>query len=99
MPTREFVSSPGASSRVRQADSDASSPARPSDIRAAMEAGHVVVGMDTKQVWIVLGEPVRKTRFAQTATDVWIYRGGRRVANELLFQVLFPIGAHGAPPF
>lgn len=39
-----------------------------------MQAGHIVAGMDTKQVWVVLGDPVRKTRFDRTATDVWIYR-------------------------
>lgn len=60
--------------RVRWADYFASHGELAPDIARAMQAGHIVAGMDTKQVWVVLGEPARKTRFERSETDVWLYR-------------------------
>jgi len=42
----------------------------------AMRRGHVVLGMDPEQVFAVLGEPVRRTRYEGAGSaEVWIYRG------------------------
>ena len=51
---------------------------RPS-IRDAMLKGHVVEGMDAEQVRVVLGDPIRATRFARDTdtVDVWLYPGYR----------------------
>jgi hypothetical protein len=51
---------------------------RPS-IRDAMLKGHVVEGMDAEQVRVVLGDPVRSTRFGHggDVIDVWLFRGYR----------------------
>ena len=60
--------------RLRQADYLAQQPELSPDIVRAMQAGRILLGMDTKQVWVVLGDPARKTRFADADTDVWLYR-------------------------
>lgn len=60
--------------RVRWANYFASHGELPPDIARVMHAGHIVAGMDTKQVWVVLGDPVRKTQFERSQTDVWLYR-------------------------
>lgn len=45
-------------------------------VAEAMRRGHVALGMDEDQVFAVLGEPVRRTRYeGQGAPQVWIYRG------------------------
>jgi hypothetical protein len=42
----------------------------------AMRRGHVMLGMDPEQVFAVLGEPARRTRYeGPGAAEVWIYRG------------------------
>lgn len=60
--------------QVRQADYFASRPELSPDMVRAMQTGRILLGMDTKQVWVVLGDPARKTRFARNETDVWLYR-------------------------
>lgn len=64
-----------ADSGARQADYFATRPELPPKVSRAMEDGHILLGMDVKQVWVVLGDPVRKTRFARRDVEVWIYRG------------------------
>jgi len=51
---------------------------RPS-IRDAMLKGHVIEGMDAEQVHVVLGDPIRKTRFGRDGdvVDVWLFPGHR----------------------
>lgn len=48
-------------------------------IRDAMLAGHVIKGMDAEQVSVVLGHPVRSTRFSRggDVIDVWLFPGHR----------------------
>lgn len=38
-----------------------------------MHAGHIVAGMDTKQVCVVLGDHVKKAQFERSQTDVWLH--------------------------
>ena len=42
-------------------------------IAAAINTGHVIVGMDREQVWVVAGDPVRKSTFRGGAVEVWLY--------------------------
>lgn len=42
-------------------------------IAAAINSGHVIVGMDREQVWVVAGDPVRKSIFRSGAVEVWLY--------------------------
>ena len=65
-------------------------------VARAIELGHVVEGMDREQVWVVFGEPIRKTRFSGTGTpEVWIYPGHKlhqdpvRSHGVTLFRVVF----------
>ena len=65
-------------------------------VARAIELGHVVEGMDREQVWVVFGEPIRKTRFSGTgAPEVWIYPGHKlhqdpvRSHGVTLFRVVF----------
>jgi hypothetical protein len=45
-------------------------------VAEAMQRGHVTLGMDEEQVFAVLGEPVRRARYAGAgAPHVWLYRG------------------------
>ena len=70
------------SPQVRQADYFALHHELPPDIARAMQAGHILIGMDSKQVWVVLGNPARKTRFARSETDVWLYRAYSILQNH-----------------
>lgn len=63
-----------ASISVRQADYFAAKPELSSRVARAMEDGHVLLDRDTTQVWVVLGDPVRKTKFDRAAVQVWLYR-------------------------
>jgi hypothetical protein len=49
---------------------------RPS-IRDAMLKEHVVEGMDAEQVYVVLGAPLRNTRFSRggNVIDIWLFPG------------------------
>lgn len=67
----------GALVSARQADYFASQRELPPRIVDALEAGHILLGMDTKQVWVALGDPARKTRFDRSATEVWLYKAAR----------------------
>lgn len=65
-------------------------------VARAIELGHVVEGMDREQVWVVFGEPIRKTRFSGPgAPEVWLYPGYRFHQDALrghgvtLFRVVF----------
>ena len=51
----------------------------------AIERGHVLPGMDAEQVWVVLGDPIRKTRFTNSdaAIEVWLYPGHRLHQDQL----------------
>lgn len=62
-------------------------------VAAAMNQGHLLVGMDHDQVWAVLGDPVRRTRFSHS--EVWLYPGHRlhqghlRTQGSTLFRLVF----------
>ena len=65
-------------------------------VERAIELGHVVEGMDREQVWVVFGEPIRKTRYSSPgAPEVWIYPGHKfhqdpvRGHGVTLFRVVF----------
>lgn len=49
----------------------------------ALENGRVLVGMDTAQVSVALGDPDRQTHFANADADVWIYSAGRVRQDQL----------------
>ncbi len=68
-------------------------------VARAIELGHVVEGMDRDQVWVVFGEPIRKTRYSSPgAPEVWIYPGHKfhqdpvRGHGVTLFRVVFVDG-------
>ena len=68
----------------------------PSSIAAAMDRGHVLLGMDEGQVWAVLGEPVRRATFgASSSVRVWLYPAHRLHQDQVhshgaqLFRLLF----------
>ncbi len=65
-------------------------------IAEAIVRGHVIAGMDQEQVKVVLGEPVRTTRFErQPPIDVWIYQWYKlhqdqvRAGSTHLFRLVF----------
>lgn len=76
LPRRVFAS-------ARQADYFATRRELTPEVRQAIEAGHLLIGMDMEQVWVVLGDPVRKTRLANTGAEVWLYRGGRLHQDQI----------------
>jgi hypothetical protein len=60
----------------REAEYFASHNELPPRIRAAIEDGHVLVGMDREQVFVVLGQPIRRTLSKQhDSAEAWIYLG------------------------
>lgn len=67
LPRRMFLS-------ARQADYFATRPELSPRVARAMEDGHILLGMDTTQVWVVLGDPVRKSRFVRAEVEIWLYR-------------------------
>ncbi len=48
-------------------------------LREAMLKGHIVEGMDAEQVRVVLGAPMRSTRFSRAGDviDIWLFPGHR----------------------
>ena len=48
-----------------------------SAVATAINTGHVVVGMDREEVWVVVGHPLRKSIFRGGAVEVWLYPGVR----------------------
>ena len=42
-------------------------------IAQAIQTGHVVPGMDREQVWVVVGDPVKKSLFPASKAEVWLY--------------------------
>ena len=60
-------------------------------ITHAIETGHVVPGMDREQVWVVLGDPVRKSLFPSAKVEVWLYPSVRFHQD--------PVHSHGASSF
>lgn len=42
-------------------------------ITNAIETGHVVPGMDREQVWVVVGDPAKKSLFPAARAEVWLY--------------------------
>lgn len=63
----------------------------PPAIAKAIETGHVVPGMDQEQVWVVLGDAVRKARFPESKIEVWLYPAVRFHQD--------PVHSHGASSF
>lgn len=65
--------------------------------RAAIERGHVLLGMDAEQVWVVLGDPVWRRHFISRAgsVDIWMYQGIRlhqdqmRATAHSTFRIVF----------
>lgn len=60
-------------------------------IANAIQTGHVVVGMDREQVWVVAGDPVRKSLFPAAKSEVWLYPSARFHQD--------PAHSHGASSF
>ena len=60
-------------------------------IAQAIENGHVVPGMDREQVWVVVGDPVRKSLFPDGHVEVWLYPSGRFHQD--------PVHSHGSSLF
>lgn len=51
-------------------------PELPPAIERAILDGHIIAGMDREQVKVVLGDPVRVSRFqARSDIEVWLYQG------------------------
>lgn len=79
---------------VRKADYFASQRELAPEMARAIETGRLIPGMTPEQVWVVLGDPARKTRFEGTGTEVWVYEGGRSHVAQLpngieAFRVVF----------
>lgn len=71
----------------------------PPEVAKAIERGHVVVGMDPVQVWVVLGDTLRRTRYpGRPPAEVWIYPAHRLHQDQLrshgasLFRLVFVDG-------
>lgn len=60
-------------------------------IASALESGHVVPGMDREQVWVVVGDPVRKSLFSAGTVEVWLVPSGRFHQDA--------VNSHGASSF
>ena len=64
--------------RVREQGYRSTHPELPPRIDAAIAQGHVLVGMDSEQVWVVLGEPVARRAFGGVPPlAAWIYPASR----------------------
>ena len=75
----------------RRAQYFASRPELTPTIAKAIESGHVVEGMDQVQVWVVLGDPVRKSAFSVGHVEIWLYPSNRFHQD--------PTHSHGATSF
>lgn len=71
----------------------------PPAIAAAIEQGHIILGMDREQVTIVLGTPVKRTVYpGPPSSEVWLYRWARlhqdalRAHGATLFRLVFVDG-------
>lgn len=53
------------------------------DTAKAIDSGHVIPGMDREQVWVVLGDPVRKSVFSSGHVEVWLYPAVRLHQDQL----------------
>ena len=67
----------------RQADYLRSHPELTPEIARAIDTGHLLLGMNPMQVWVVLGDPLQKKRFATSAVEVWLYGPGRLHQDQL----------------
>ena len=68
----------------RKAQYFATHPEVPSSIAAAIDAGHVIRGMDQEQVRTALGEPLHKKSFeGPPAVEIWLYPG-HKLHQDLL---------------
>lgn len=76
VPRRRFIS-------ARQADYFASHREVSPAVAQAVESGHLLIGMDAEQVWVVLGDPAQKRRFPDSGLEVWIYGPGRLHQDQL----------------
>lgn len=69
-------------------------------VRDAIQRGHVIAGMDTQQVWVVLGDPAQKRHFVSAAAivEVWLYPAHKLHQEQLrgdragLFRLVFRDG-------
>jgi hypothetical protein len=68
-------------------------------ITDAIRRGHVIPGMYREQVWVVLGDAVRKTTFrSDRLIEIWLYRGHKLHQGQLhgdradLFRLVFRDG-------
>ncbi len=83
---------------ARLSDYLASRPELTPEIARAIDTGHLVLGMDTRQVWVVLGDPIRRTSFQASRIEVWLYGPGRLHQDQLhthgneAFRVVFREG-------
>ena len=60
-------------------------------VAQAIDTGHVIDGMDREQVWVVLGDPQRKSVFSSGRFEVWLYPATRFHQD--------PQHSHGADSF
>lgn len=81
---------------TRISDYLAGHPELSASVAEAMERGHVVLGMNERQVEVVLGDPARRSVFGAAPTvTVWLYPGHRlhqdpmRSHGVQLFRLVF----------
>ena len=60
-------------------------------ITNAIATGHVVPGMDRQQVWVVVGDPAKKSLFPNAKAEVWLYPPVKFHQD--------PVHSHGASSF
>lgn len=63
----------------------------PTAIAQAIATGHVIPGMNQEQVWVVVGDPLRKNLFPARHAEVWLYSSVRFHQD--------PAHSHGAASF
>jgi hypothetical protein len=66
-------------------------------VTEAVNTGHVIIGMDQEEVWVVVGDPIRKTIFRGGTVEVRFYPAvrfhqGPRTRGADLFRLVFVNG-------
>jgi hypothetical protein len=61
-------------------------------IAKAIQDGHILVGMNAEQVWVVLGDPIQRRSFdGSAAVSIWLYPAHKLHQDQL--------HSHGASSF
>lgn len=63
-------------------------------IADAVSTGHIIVGMTREEVWVVGGDPIRKSMFRGGGVEVWLYPAirfhqGPHTHGADLFRLVF----------